>query len=767
MRYQLILISVASLMVFGCSEKKKAKVGDHCSEDADCEDGLCYANTCLHPDNDEDGDGLKNGQEVNIIHTDPLNPDTDGDGIPDGDEVGTDIYSPKDTDGDGKIDALESAILDADLDCIFDQWDPRDDQRDTDMNELIVTLRCSHLGVCGEAEKGLIEATCSNNGEVSCDYHKVEGYEATETSCDGRDNDCDGKTDEDVIAPKESECLTAGVCALVELKPVCMNGRWVCDYSGVKGYLEQDDLCDGLDNNCNGLTDEKWPELGKECSVGIGECATSGIYVCSEDMKGITCDAIPGKPTDEVCDGKDNNCDGETDEGDICKKSSRILGTLFDPSFRAGIVGAEVALYTDPLCSGKQLQTTKTDESGSFIFHVEPGNWCLKFQASGYAELLTEVIIIGNSEDFPLDISMTPLGKAPYLTVCGRVTEDITGMPIPYASVSVVDADSQKTLGFSTSKETGHYCISGIPTVGDGNNWNLKTFYLTAIMEGYLVVMTSPRDFMSGIVPIVDIMMTQIPVKTTCFADDFEDVDISNKNWTMDADVSGVGWQVISNGQYLNFAVGSCVFLPTMYEDCEMSANDPKNPCALCPKEGPLPGCIPHPGALPYAFSGKNAFYFGNLEFGNYLTWENSCDSNNGGKGDPVKGSLTSPWIDVSQAIKLELRFASAWEVESFAPAEMDQMYVEVQTTAMPLEKWAFVDEIKHAVQIKASEYVPLSSGGLDAAPVWRSYSYDLSQYTGGKIRVRFRFDSVDGNFNGFRGWLIDAFTLVGSGCGE
>lgn len=47
---------------------------------------------------DTDGDGLKDGEEINIYYTDTLKIDTDGDGIPDGKEVrdGTDPLDPKD-----------------------------------------------------------------------------------------------------------------------------------------------------------------------------------------------------------------------------------------------------------------------------------------------------------------------------------------------------------------------------------------------------------------------------------------------------------------------------------------------------------------------------------------------------------------------------------------------------------------------------------------------------------------------------------------------
>lgn len=58
---------------------------------------------------DTDGDGLKDGEEVNAYKTDPKNPDTDGDGLKDGEEVKTYSTNPlnPDTDGDGLRDGEE------------------------------------------------------------------------------------------------------------------------------------------------------------------------------------------------------------------------------------------------------------------------------------------------------------------------------------------------------------------------------------------------------------------------------------------------------------------------------------------------------------------------------------------------------------------------------------------------------------------------------------------------------------------------------------
>ena len=119
----------------------------------------------------------------------------------------------------------------------------------------------------------------------ACDryYCIPDGYAEV---CDGLDNDCDGLIDisaqgEPVVDPDRCATGLPGVCSL---------GQYICTSRGDVACAPQqsiaEEICDGLDNDCDGLIDE---EVRNRC----GLC---------------------GPTPDERCDGLDNDCDGDIDE---------------------------------------------------------------------------------------------------------------------------------------------------------------------------------------------------------------------------------------------------------------------------------------------------------------------------------------------------------------------------------------------------------------------------------------------------------------------
>jgi hypothetical protein len=133
-------------------------------------------------------------------------------------------------------------------------------------------------------------------------------------------------------ALKEQKTRVAAVCHPAAVEPcytgpegtagrgICREGTRECDANGqwlscTGEALPARELCNETDDDCNGITDDGFKRAGTKCFSGEGACRSDGIYRCSADQTKSECDAPIIPPSDEICDGKDNDCDGEVDEG--------------------------------------------------------------------------------------------------------------------------------------------------------------------------------------------------------------------------------------------------------------------------------------------------------------------------------------------------------------------------------------------------------------------------------------------------------------------
>ena len=135
-------------------------------------------------------------------------------------------------------------------------------------------------------------------------------YEADETSCDQKDNDCDGAVDEG--CPCDYEGQSTGVCT----------GQ-TRDGEGIgpqpTDYASDEPACDTKDNDCDGGTDEGCPCDYRDRSTGV--CAD-----LTRDGNGTCPTPPPYEPDETSCDQQDNDCDGVVDENCPCDYDSSSQG---------------------------------------------------------------------------------------------------------------------------------------------------------------------------------------------------------------------------------------------------------------------------------------------------------------------------------------------------------------------------------------------------------------------------------------------------------
>lgn len=161
-----------------------------------------------------------------------------------------------------------------------------------------------------------VEAIDGDQDGYVCDEDCNDGNAAInpgadDSNCNGIDEDCDGTADDDYVSTPTS-CGIGECASLGEM--VCVDGQEedTCT-AGTPGT----EICDGLDNDCDGTTDEEIADITTDVFGydNVGECQVQ-IESCIGGQFQIIQDAVG--PTDELCDALDNNCNAEIDEGDVC-----------------------------------------------------------------------------------------------------------------------------------------------------------------------------------------------------------------------------------------------------------------------------------------------------------------------------------------------------------------------------------------------------------------------------------------------------------------
>jgi hypothetical protein len=309
-------------------------------------------------------------------------------------------------------------------------------------------------GACTTGQQGICAAGTRQcqSGTLTC----VRNMNPTTETCNGLDDNCNGAVDEGFMVGQ--------ACTVPGQQGRCAMGTYQCQTNGTSACVGPSpvaETCNNIDDNCDGTVDEGNPGGGGACTTGQPGVCAAGTRQCQAGM--LNCVRNVG-PSMEICDGLDNDCDGVVDNGLIVDADGdgvRACGTCGAPAapncdcndmsamVRPG--ATETCNNVDDNCNGQVdegvTRVCYTGPAGSFTGTC-PGTSCMP---RGACRGVTQVCTAGA---FPTCNMATPGQTFPTAEVCdnvdnncnGQVDEGLSGAACNTGQLGVCAAGTERCM---------------------------------------------------------------------------------------------------------------------------------------------------------------------------------------------------------------------------------------------------------------------------------------------------------------------------------